>query len=222
MLEGSFSYLPKGASTSIFTKSTLTERACGKLPTAWDDIEPIYLPDGDIMFCSSRAKRWVQCWLVQVATIHRCGPNGKNIRMISCNMEQDNTPWVLPNGQILYMRWEYVDRNEVSYHHLWVMNPDGTRQNVYFGNQKPGITMIDAKPIPETDKVSPFSRAGTVIATITATLSFLMPNSGRTTRKCCADPDLEQPDNDDPNGYADPWAFSDNLFMAYTMPICVS
>jgi len=71
-----------------------------------DDLEPTYLPDGDIMFVSSRCNRWVPCWHVQVAVLHRCGPRGENIRMISPNVEQDNTPWPLPDGRILYTRWE--------------------------------------------------------------------------------------------------------------------
>lgn len=119
----------------------------------WDDIEPAYLPDGGIVFCSTRAKRWVNCWLTQVATIHRCDADGSNIRPLSANLEQDNTPWPLADGRILYQRWEYIDRSQVDYHHLWTMNPDGTNQTVYFGNQQPGTVMIDAKPIPGTNRV---------------------------------------------------------------------
>jgi hypothetical protein len=119
----------------------------------WDDIEPTYLPDGGIIFCSSRAKRWVNCWLTEVATLHRCDADGRNIRPLSSNNEQDNTPWPLPDGRILYQRWEYVDRSQVDYHHLWTMNPDGTSQQVFFGNLQPGIVMIDAKPIAGTSKV---------------------------------------------------------------------
>ena len=73
--------------------------------------------------------------------------------MLSSNNDHDNTPWVLPDGRVLYMRWEYVDRSQVHYHHLWTMNPDGTGQMVYFGNELGGIAMLDAKPIPGTDKV---------------------------------------------------------------------
>jgi hypothetical protein len=94
---------------------------------AFDDYEPEYLPDGGIVFVSTRAKRWVGCWMTQVGTIHRCDADGANIRALSCNIEHDNTPAVLPNGQILYMRWEYVDRSQVEYHHLWTMNPDRNR-----------------------------------------------------------------------------------------------
>ena len=49
----------------------------------WDDIEPAYLPDGDIVFCSTRSKRYVLCWLAPVATLHRCNPDGSNIRLLS-------------------------------------------------------------------------------------------------------------------------------------------
>ena len=45
----------------------------------YDDIEPVYLPDGGIMFVSSRARRWVNCWMTQVATLHRCDGDGKNM-----------------------------------------------------------------------------------------------------------------------------------------------
>ena len=119
----------------------------------YDDIEPVYLPNGDIIFCSSRANRFVQCYFVRVATVHRCKADGSEIRALSCNIEQDNTPWILPDGRILHQRWEYIDRSQVQYHHLWTMNPDGTNQAVYFGNMHGSTVMIDAKPIPNTEKV---------------------------------------------------------------------
>ena len=119
----------------------------------YDDIEPSYLPDGGIVFVSSRAKRWVNCWTTQVAVLHRCDADGKHIQALSSNNEHDNTPWPLPDGRILYTRWEYVDRSQVDYHHLWSANPDGSGQTVFFGNQQPGTVMIDAKPIPGTDKI---------------------------------------------------------------------
>ena len=59
----------------------------------------------------------------------------------------------MPDGRLLYTRWEYVDRSQVDYHHLWAANPDGTAQMIWYGNLHPGIVMIDAKPIPGSDKV---------------------------------------------------------------------
>ncbi len=119
----------------------------------YNDIEPTYLPDGTIVFCSNRCNRWVNCWLTQVAVLYRCDADGNNIRPISSNSEHENTPWPLPDGRVLYQRWEYVDRSQVHYHHLWTTNPDGTGQMVFYGNMHPGIVMIDAKPIPNTEKI---------------------------------------------------------------------
>jgi len=114
----------------------------------YDDMEPTYLPSGQIMFCSSRSDRWVPCWYSQVAILYVCDGDGANIHPVSANIEHDNTPWTLPDGRVIYERWEYVDRSRVAFHHLWTANPDGTGQMIYYGNLHPGTLMIDAKPIP--------------------------------------------------------------------------
>jgi len=121
----------------------------------FDDIEPAYLPDGDIIFPSSRCKRFVACWYTPVATLHRMDARG-NIRCLSSNIVHENTPAVLPDGRVVYTRWEYVDRAPQKFHGLWTMNPDGTAQMIFFGNmQPPGkwLLMIDAKPIPGTNRL---------------------------------------------------------------------
>lgn len=119
----------------------------------WDDVEPCYLPDGGIAFCSSRCKRYVLCWLAPVAIMFRCNADGTGMQMLSSGAVTENTPSILPDGRILYTRWEYVNRDAVSFHHLWTMNPDGTGQQVYYGNQTPGEVFIDAQPIPQTRDV---------------------------------------------------------------------
>jgi hypothetical protein len=119
----------------------------------FDDIEPSYLPDGGIVFCSSRCNRFVPCWYTQVAILYRCDGDGGSIRPLSSNIENDNTPWILGDGRILYTRWEYVDRSREDFHHLWAMNPDGTRQMVFYGNALPGDVYLDAKPVPGTNQV---------------------------------------------------------------------
>jgi hypothetical protein len=120
----------------------------------WDDIESCWLPNDDIVFCSSRCKRWVNCFVSEVAILYRCDRNGGNIRPISANIAVENTPSVLPDGRVLYTRWEYVDRSHMGYHHLWTSNPDGTAVMTYFGNMSHGTTMIDAMPLPGTDAVA--------------------------------------------------------------------
>jgi hypothetical protein len=119
----------------------------------YDDYEPAYLPDGGIVFVSTRCQCWVNCWMTQVGVLYRCDADGGNITRLSHNAEHDNTPAVLPDGRILYTRWEYVDRSQVEFHHLWTMNPDGTGETVYYGNMHPGIVMIGARPIPNSRDV---------------------------------------------------------------------
>ena len=123
----------------------------------FDDIEPCYLPDGGIAFCSTRSYRWVNCWHVQSTTLYRCDADGKNAYRLSENIEPDNAPAVLPDGRILYTRWEYVDRHNTAFHDLWVVNPDGTGHMVYWGNQHAkilfGSATLDARPIPDTADV---------------------------------------------------------------------
>jgi len=119
----------------------------------FDDYEATYLPGDDIVFVSTRSKRWVGCWMTQVGTLFRCDRNGRNIRPLSVNLEHDNTPVVLPDGRILYTRWEYIDRSQVGYHQLWTMNPDGSNVAAYFGNQAHYPLYIEPEPIPGTDRL---------------------------------------------------------------------
>ena len=173
----------------------------------YDDIEPCYLPDGSIMFISSRCRRWVQCWLTHVGVLYRCDADGSNIRMISANVEHDNTPWPLPDGRVLFQRWEYVDRSQVDYHHLWTTNPDGTGQMVFFGNMHPGIVMIDAKPVPDSRKVVASFSPGHGLREHDGRIALVDSRGGPD--------DLERVRYlTDTNDYRDPWAFSEDLFLA--------
>jgi len=205
---GSENYHLYEASFNNPTGSTPTVSNLKELTTGpWDDIEPSYLPDGGIVFGSSRCKRWVNCWLTQVAILYRCDADGKNMRPISSNNEHDNTPWPLPDGRILYTRWEYVDRSQVHYHHLWTVNPDGTAHMTYFGNMHPGITMIDAKPIPGTDKVIALFSPGHGQKEHAGPITIIDPKGG--------------PDNmafarelTTSHDYRDPWPFSEDCIIA--------
>ncbi len=175
----------------------------------YDDIEPTYMPDGGIVFVSSRCKRYVNCWLTQVAVLHRCDADGKNIVEISSNNEHDNTPWPLHDGRILYTRWEYVDRSQVNFHHLWSANPDGTMQQVWFGNLHPGITMIDSKPIPGSDKIVSSFSPGHGQREHDGVITVVDPKLG---------PDAKESARTISRGshFRDPWAFSEECFLAAT------
>jgi hypothetical protein len=173
----------------------------------YDDVEPTWLPDGGILFVSTRCNRRVNCHTTQVAVLHRCDADGRNLRILSSNNEHDNTPWVLPSGQILYTRWEYVDRDQMAFHHLWTTTPDGLRQTVLFGNQHPGTTIVDAKPVPGSQQIVASFSPGHGLREHDGVLTLIDPRSG---------PDRlasATPIGDDRN-YRDPWAFSEGAFLA--------
>jgi len=173
----------------------------------YDDIEPTWLPDGDIVFVSARARRWVNCWLTQVATVYRMKPDGSGLRMLSANIEHDNTPWPLPDGRIAYMRWEYVDRRQVTFHHLWTMNPDGTQHQILQGNTYAGSAYIDAKPIPGSDDIVLIDSPGHGRTEHGGVLSVLSAKSGPDNRSNVHHISRR-------GTWYDPWAFSSELFMA--------
>ncbi len=173
----------------------------------YDDIEAAYLPGGDIVFCSSRCHRWVSCWHTQVAIMYRMDAGGGDLRPISCSNEHDNTPAVMPDGRLLFTRWEYIDRNQVTFHHLWTVNPDGTGQMAYFGNMHPGIVMIDAKPIPGTDKVAAIFSPGHGITEHLGALTVL---------DCKAGPDERGRARNvpgSPGHVRDPYPLSERFFL---------
>lgn len=113
----------------------------------FDDIEPAYLPDGDIAFVSSRCRRMVPCWAVAVAILHRYYAAENVVRPISANVDQDNSPWPTSDGRLLYMKWEYVHRNQLNFHALWKKDTNGGNDMVFFGNDIPKHLLIDAKQI---------------------------------------------------------------------------
>ncbi len=203
-----FSYRPEGDGHFHLYEVYVDGSGMRQLTSgSYDDIEPSYLPDGGIVFCSGRAQRWVNCWLTQVATVYRCDADGGNIRMLSSNIEHDNTPWPLPDGRLLYMRWEYIDRSQVNYHHLWTMNPDGTQHSVFFGNKHPGGLFIDGKPIPGSSDVIMIDSPGHGRIEHAGHIARVSAKEGPDERR-----NLQRISKG--GDYRDPWAFSNDLFMA--------
>jgi hypothetical protein len=122
---------------------------------AYHDITPAYLPDGRIVFTSTRPKGRVPCFNSGVDTLHTLDPATGEIRSISSNNVNEFDPAVLPDGRILYGRWEYVDKTALYMQSLWTVLPDGTQETALFGNNLPRPTAIlDALAVPGTTLVA--------------------------------------------------------------------
>lgn len=113
------------------------------------DIDPLYLPDGDIVFSSTREPKYCMCNRHIMANLYRMRGDGAGIVQIGKSTLFEGHGALLPDGRILYDRWEYVDRNFGDAQGLWTVNPDGTNPAVYWGNNTPSPGgVIDARPIP--------------------------------------------------------------------------
>ena len=91
------------------------------------DIAPAYLPYGRIVFLSTRPSGLVPCNNTGVAILHVMNGDGTDMHAISVNNVNEFDPSVLPDGRILYGRWEYIDKNALTIQSLWTVHPDGTQ-----------------------------------------------------------------------------------------------
>jgi len=110
------------------------------------DIMPYYLPDGRIVFSSTRQRQSRAILLDEnkpqyaaqdednrepAFLLHVMDADGTNINQISFNQSHDLDPAVLPNGQIVFTRWEHhIDDNQFD---LYKINPDGTGLELLYG-----------------------------------------------------------------------------------------
>lgn len=102
----------------------------------YDDIDPIYLPDGKILFTTTRGNSYVRCGaFIHSYILARCDADGSNLRLISMNGEPDYLPSLLRDGRVLYSRWEYSDKPLWRAQSLWTTNQDGTNTSSVWGNQ---------------------------------------------------------------------------------------
>lgn len=203
-----FSYRPAGQDHYNLYEIQLDGTGLTQITSGpYDDYEPAYLPDGGIVFVSTRCQCWVNCWMTQVGVLYRCDEDGGNMVRLSHNAEHDNTPAVMPDGRILYTRWEYVDRSQVEFHHLWTMNPDGTAETVYFGNMHPGIVMIGARPIPDSRDIVVCFSPGHGVTDHQGHVAIVSPRQGPDHR-----PAVRQLTHNWPL-FKDPYPLSDDCFV---------
>ena len=145
----------------------------------YDDFDARYLPGGDIVFLSTRKGQFVQCTKantmatlagdlpdsyvrcggdnyrpVPVFTLHAIDASGGDLRPVSAFENFEWTPAVDNDGQVLYTRWDYIDRFNGHFFSLWSTRPDGMNPQLVYGNYttKPQVT-LEARPIPNSGKL---------------------------------------------------------------------
>ncbi|MBE0535226.1 MAG: discoidin domain-containing protein [Phycisphaerae bacterium] len=145
----------------------------------YDDFDARYLPNGEIVFLSTRKGTFLQVGKasaeatlaatlpdsyvrcggdnvrpVPVYTLHVMDGDGGGLRAISAFENFEWTPSVAHDGRILYARWDYIDRFNGHFMSLWSTNPDGTNGQLVYGNYttKPQC-IFEARAIPGSNKL---------------------------------------------------------------------
>lgn len=119
------------------------------------DIDPLYLPDGSIIFSSTREPKFCMCNRHIMANLFLMDADGANIIQLGNSTLHEAHSALLNDGRIIYDRWEYVDRNFGDAQALWVVHPDGTKHSIYYGNNTPAPgAVIDARAIPGSQLIA--------------------------------------------------------------------
>jgi len=147
----------------------------------YDDFDARYLPNGRIVFLSTRRGHFLQCGPASAAltlvkndlpdiyvrcggglsrpvaiyTLHTMNPDGSDLCAISPFENFEWTPSVADDGTIIYARWDYVDRHNQPFMSLWAINPDGTNARIVYGNftHRPNCT-FEARSVPNSNKIA--------------------------------------------------------------------
>lgn len=129
---------------------------------AGDDLDPHYLPDGRIVFTSSR-QAGSRAQLEQAGVepysyrdgygreaalvLHVMNADGSGIEQISFNQSHDRNPTVRMNGELLYARWEHMgNRNQQP---IFTIRPDGRQLDVLYGAFSPGDSFLHPRELPD-------------------------------------------------------------------------
>jgi len=121
-----------------------------------EDYAPIYLPDGDVFYCSTMRGGFHRCGTgpCPVYTTSRMGPNGEDPHTLSWHETHEWTPALLHDGRVLYTRWDYTDRNGVLYQQLWASRQNGTGVRIVYGNNTWNPDGFwEARPVPGSKKI---------------------------------------------------------------------
>lgn len=208
----------------------------------YDDFDARYLPDGRIVFLSTRRGQalqvgresaartlagpaqpdsYVRCGggperPVAVYTLHTLNADGSDLVAISPFEMFEWTPEVGHDGSILYSRWDYIDRDNMPYMGLWSMHPDGTNARLVYKNYtKVPHATFEAKPVPGSAKIV-FTGSAHHAQTM-GSLALLDPNAGQEgadpiTRLT---PEVVFPEIEGwpTTSYANPWPLSERSYL---------
>ena len=109
-----------------------------------------YLPDGKVVATTNIGYNGVPCVHGDdvVANLISFDPANGHLHRLTFDQDGNWSPVVMPNGRLMYTRWEYTDLTHYFSRIVMHMNPDGTENKALYGSGSyfPNST-FDMKPL---------------------------------------------------------------------------
>jgi hypothetical protein len=234
--------VPEDAFYHLFEMS-LADRSVRQITQGkYDDFDGRYLPDGRMVFLSTRRGQFIQagrgsaaqtmarhdlpdCYVrcgggperpVAVYTLHTMNTDGSDICAISPFEMFEWTPEIARDGTVLHSRWDYIDRDNMPYMGLWAINPDGSSPRIVFKNytHSPHCT-FEPKPVPGSHKI--VFTASAHHAQTMGSLVLLDPTvqteGGSPMTRLTPEVPFPEIEAWPTTSYANPWPLSERLYL---------
>lgn len=109
------------------------------------DFDPLYLPDGRVLFTSSRHREMDEYNHALTENLYRCNADGSGLTRISFNQSDDFDPTLLPDGRVMYTRWDHF--GTFNRFPLFFTHPDGSSTFHMYGPHNRNF--FHAQPTPD-------------------------------------------------------------------------
>jgi len=116
-----------------------------------DNYDGCYVPGGRIVYCSTAPYHAVPCigGKQPVGNLYSMNADGSGVRQLCFEQDHDWYPTMLPNGRVMYTRWEYSDTPHYFTRIVMTMYPDGSNQQAHYGtNSYWPNSLFYARPLP--------------------------------------------------------------------------
>lgn len=137
-----------------------------------NDVDPCYLPDGRIAFCSDRAG-WQEYYHQERSRVlYVMNADGSGVEQITFNPNQDYEPFALSDGRISYSSYRFYaqDGSEGPLRGEWMglarietvlraCNPDGSADQLLYGSMR-GSFYVPMRPMPFSDQFAGWHQRG--------------------------------------------------------------
>jgi len=208
----------------------------------YDNFDARYMPDGRIVFLSTRRGQHLQVNAASAAasmsepdrpdvyvrcgggayrpvaayTLHTMKPDGSDLRAISPFEEFEWTPSICDDGTILHARWDYVDRHNNAWMSLWSINPDGSNARIVYGNYtRSPHCVFEARCIPNSRKMvfTASAHHAQTMGSLVLLDTTVDIDGPEPLRRLTPEVTFPEIERTAPSQYAHPWPLSERMYL---------